>query len=1154
MFTPAGNPARCTGISAFRRLTPCARVINSCFGGTHLGGQTALQILQSRHRYSWRLFQAEWLKTAKGSLKVDPASGSVVTYADRTPAGEFRPSRLSVFATVELLLGAHVPNRLLHDWYRADLRRSSRLADTIECTDFAREWLAHFNRLKVDACSRQDLLQLLGGHPDWAAGLVEGLEYLAIIGYNSNPQRPYRLTMNANEAFVLANLLGNSAGNAGIDALVYGALRVPEDQLGIVIAGSGGMGKTTLALTVGAQCCARGGFCQVYRTEVSELAIRRTLHKFNSSVLPMFDVESWVPEDASATESAIPRSRAVRDPETPARRGLMRISRVSTGDLEYLNEAVLRAGEMPPEARETRYPELMVILDSISSMRGYGETSSESRSVFFENINLLRSRGFTVVVVVERDDFSGIDFETYVADLVIRLDRHKSVDPSSYFRTVEMLKSRGQVVHRGVHRYTIRDGIGLDISLSSAAVLHSLGNRGKQYYTQRSPIAVPIRGVATYLGGVSQAPGLDDRTIKTPFWKSSSMTLCLGRRSSLHDAFARQFLDGIDPQRPSALLIGFSEPARPDLHLLERRSRSEFPLGLRYDIDRGPVGKDGRRPQFIYLGFRGGAGLTPEDVLGAVRSVLQDFRRQQIGVGRAVVSDLATLPNTYPTLGQDPSFVEAMFESFASENVTTAAVLSETEASSEAETASLAAALRDRLEALADNVVRFDSVGAPGRQRQSIRVERSSDNSHDKGVYEIRRRSHEQLEVSPSFDLLQDPFSQEPKDASIHLFLHYETSAQQQYHNRCKQREESFGTMQVHVADHTVPSYAINLARRVLGSPGLFIVQVDNRQLPLRYQEGERPLLADLDRYPQINELAKQLVAAPVKGSSPRKRQHVPYYLNPPVLTVAPELFEYLQRTHPEIAKGEGNYTWIDVADAVHGFADQKGLHDVPIMGNPAGADSLNCLFLEILASTWPAFWQHPHMSEWFLSISPARQSAESAALMLHSLLHPYRPTDADEQPLLRREWYSFHRNAPSGRQAILLPGGVCACGDWYLGIVDGSIAVRTGVRLILDQFVNPAAGMDLMEQGVGLTPFRRFYNTLSGEVMPGLPLSRFASYVSGRGVIYRSLLWDYAKIDPLLHLELADMLQFDAPTTESLESQVKGRFDFLGEMLATRS
>src|SRR5258706_13027803 len=130
-------------------------------------------------------------------------------------------------------------------------------------------------------------------------------------------------------------------------------------------------------------------------------------------------------------------------------------------------------------------------------MQGYGKPASDWRAKLFETVNLLRSRGFVVVFIVERDDISAEDFEAYLPDVVIRLSRRWSSDGFSYFRAIQVLKSRLQVVHGGVHRYGIRFNTGLAISMSSEAVLESLGNKGKRYYFHQSPIPVGMRGVAS---------------------------------------------------------------------------------------------------------------------------------------------------------------------------------------------------------------------------------------------------------------------------------------------------------------------------------------------------------------------------------------------------------------------------------------------------------------------------------------------------------------------------------------------------------------------------------------------------------------------------------------------------------------------------------
>jgi hypothetical protein len=239
---------------------------------------------------------------------------------------------------------------------------------------------------------------------------------------------------------------------------------------------------------------------------------------------------------------------------------------------------------------------------------------------------------------------------------------------------------------------------------------------------------------------------------------------------------------------------------------------------------------------------------------------------------------------------------------------------------------------------------------------------------------------------------------------------------------------------------------------------------------------------------------------------------------------------------------------------------------DVPVFDCPMETlENLNCLFLEMLASFAGAgvvngldllscFGPESPLNgadgalvrtaqvfrealgetyRWHLQEgkrrAEQRQRATPAAPAGPAFADPF----ADPRALVQRHWYSTCRQTAFeasedcpwhnfGFEVQRLPGDVWTCGDWHLGILEGSVGVRSGVSLLLDEFLTPAAATARLVQGVGLPPYRDFYTADGPEgEMPVLrvPPSWFRPYVDGTGkVIHRSAIHGYRQAAPILN------------------------------------
>jgi hypothetical protein len=328
----------------------------------------------------------------------------------------------------------------------------------------------------------------------------------------------------------------------------------------------------------------------------------------------------------------------------------------------------------------------------------------------------------------------------------------------------------------------------------------------------------------------------------------------------------------------------------------------------------------------------------------------------------------------------------------------------------------------------------------------------------------------------------------------------------------------------------------------------------------------------------------------------------LPYYLNPSFLVVRDDLWEFLRRSDDHrfawVRTERGPASWLQLLEAAEAFRP-KGA-DVPLFDCPLETrENLNCLFLEILASVLggAAAVNALDFYSCFDAASPINKDTRSglvaATQVLRAVLRetylshvrltaPFescRKADADGaeegtdidlstplkvngRALFQRHWYSTCREMAlvngdgcawkhAGYTLLNLPGGVWTCGDWHLGILAGSVGVRSGVRMLFDEFLTPEAAVMRLIQGVGLPPQKSFYDPPPNEGLPGglpilgVPLSWFRPYVEGADVIRRSAIHGYQQVSPILHGFLHSILANDGD-----EAWIRGQFLTMHAML----
>ncbi len=693
----------------------------------------------------WRSYELLWDKTEGGS-GLHKGTRSIRFQWRRKRHGKFDDIRPGIYAVISHLLEASVPPLVLKDWYKADLREHYAIEDVPEFIGFALEWLARFNGLLTASCSYRELLLLVFECSDergalWAAGLVELLDYLAIVQYSQSALDGYKLKFRADPAFVLATLFGGSTGVDGLDYLLFGGLWSPgvstsisRENLTVLISGEPGVGKSTLALALATQVAARGGFALFFRFEPDESSVLRQVTHFYRKYLPFMQI---------VTQSG----RILTTGEKTARPGVLMISDTPGGSPDQMfNAALALIG-----AHADGFRERLVVFDPITVTRTYDDATSW-RVALADGSGILRATGCSVVYVAEKQDSAETAFDEYVTDVAFRLVRGHSLDGHSS-RHLEIVKTRWQSSHRGEHAYSIESGSGFTIFPSSGAVADARRHRRSRVSTGTSvPLTSGIKGFDEHFFG----PSTDEGPVaESRWWRTGSVTALIGPRGTLKTSFANKFVESLETNQnytPCSILVSFSDDLRCFYQPLLRQMQREIPFGIRFDRPVGGADTDGRGPTVTYL-FFGSGYLAPGHVLETIRQVIREKRKAQTPIVRAALTDLGNLSSMYPALHRDRIFVPTVCDLLRSENITQLLSYS----SSEMDRSDY---VLEQVRSGAENLIRFERLVNQGKGYVNVFVERSVDSSHFPAPAQAHERTskgrREIVIAAPSLNCISD--------------------------------------------------------------------------------------------------------------------------------------------------------------------------------------------------------------------------------------------------------------------------------------------------------------------------------------------------------------------------------------------------------------
>lgn len=1102
-----------------------------------------------------------------------------------------------------------IPRTLLNDLYRRDLLKRYRIQDTPAFLTFALRWMDSFNRCSRRGVSFSELCEL--GAPSgpkehgWSRGLIEAINSLSIIRVAAptrkvslQPRPLYHVHQRIDPTLVLCTLFGRSTGVAGLDYLLFGGLWTPGGQgggenLAVGISGGPGLGKSTLAMRIASQVAARGGAALYLHFQLNSRTLERQLTQFHRGLLRYCDVIR-LGEGAAA-----PEVRSLRVGR--ARRGLLAIAPMPTAPHQLIKSELLQLIAKVSHLAEVRklQPERLVVFDSISACRGYGQPVGDWREFLDDLAQHLRARNFNSLFLVEREGGIVDGFENYLVDLDIRLG---SNDVDGYlFRTLRIAKSRWQGSHRGEHHYTLGVSDGFQVYPSSAAVITIEWKR--EPFLRRADFKAIDPGIENFTQLLGRKEGLSGPEAAKAWWSRGSATALIGPRGTLKTTFGAAFCEAVSRDHdeaklgasPCALFLHFSvETHEGSPSSFSWKNAQPSSSGARYDVPlRSPPGDAIVREvkgHVVHVFFRSGF-LTPGQVFQVLRDLVREKRREGSPIRRAVVVDAGNIVPDFPALNADLAFIPALCSILSSEAITTLLIYSYPEHGG-------TDYIIDQVRSTSQNIIRCQPIQNGGVQSVAVFVERSMSGLHNRGIYELIKSNNTQtpLCLANTLDLVLDPLSKKPATATIKLMLHAETELQHRYHKSVQRLHKGLGPYQVEVLGHPVGMAHYDVAQEVIARErALWITQLDAYAYLdfTTLKEGSRNILMDLAAIDErVRDRRNSMVCLPQSPAADVEPiRSLPFYLNPSFLFIDDGLLAFLRDKKIGGSSWTANsmdYSWYHLLEGVRLFLARPG---APTRTSPAfdcplkTGENVNCLFLEILASCMggaSAVNELPLFEAFGASAStndgPHSVLVEAAALLweaFHETFQSQKARRADgrdpvrsrrrrsryvkvrvnPEALIQRHWYSTCRETARlrtghpwqnpGFEAMRLPTGVWTCGDWHLGILEGSIGPRSGTAILLDEFLTPQAALERLVQGVGLPPHKHFYDHASkdcGDEMPVLrrPLTWFQDYVepNSKFVIHRSQIPGYRQVSPILYGHLCAILSLPKPDAKAIRGQ----------------
>ena len=905
--------------------------------------------------------------------------------------------------------------------------------------------------------------------------------------------------------FLLTKLFGFPTNIQGFDGLFGGggmifAERVANDYTTrgrlILIRGQFGAGKSSLALALASEIARKpGGLSWVVPLEQTADECRQCLQATSApgpaGAQVIFDNVDAVLKDVKPdlTATTNPDELAVT-PETDERALVILSS--PKNDIGRMLERVAS------HARETRrYPLRLWVVDPINSIVGLDTGGAELRDQLVRTVAEIKDLGANLILVAESDNTEqrGIDMLANVADVVIDLTTESRHGYSQRF--LEVKKSRLQREQRGQHPFSIKQGTGIAVLLSSAAVKAKIRSR-----------RVKQRPHEPRFGWSD----LDEQLGPGGLW-TDDIVVVRGDEGTPRAQIGHLFLLGSNHVTKNAnqcvsLLVSIESD--------ERALKRQFDPGSRHP-QRGMRQAEQLKgdKQIKYLALPAGF-IQPGTVFQRLEQRIERLQREGKLVDRLVFDRVQQLEFGCPFIRDDETFGKTLVDFLRHRHISALFVCGPQDSYQEGY-------LQKTLENEAGVLISLGRAEYRNIQRETLQIVKTRSMKHSREKFDVEF-SDEALTLKPS--LIRDD-----RIAETRLYLHAENDSHKLYHKQLETTLQGIVAREVHVIseDRTRIGGMANLGA-LSAIDELQIWQVDEYQLPrLLGQRGDRRLLRSFPAsrwgWPADN---KARVEVP---HSEGDFAAVPFYNNVSMLALH----------HDNRLADASRSSWEDIASASWHHANSAKSQEKrgPYFGCPLETDEdYNCFFLELLLGTGIP---RSALVSSFDRIAP--DDLVHALALFQVLCHyqcAIRPEDrATHCPRVARHWYTsffdFSSRLPAEERqnfklsALPTPKGepnVAVAGEWYLAIPVFSAAPLLGLEIIR-ALTTRDEELHRMREGVGLPVSPDFYAPGGGLRSEGLARidARELQLVHSllRQAFRRSDMNQYATLSPILasHLRL---------------------------------
>ena len=944
-------------------------------------------------------------------------------------------------------------------------------------------------------------------------------------------------TDHLDSAFLLSNLFGLPTGIVGFDELFGGGGIMLADNgrhgnstqgggRAILAIGRYGAGKSVLSLQFALEVARKGGLAYVLSVEQPP---ERYLRGFTSiSALPPADLVdvAVTPAERDSVISRGPDGRGAVIIVTPPRDSFDDFIFTLQKDLSSISDG---------------YPTKLLVIDPVNAIVRTRTDPYELRRDTREMLDEMKASGYNVWLAAEEIHSSGseLQHEQNVADTVIKLSVEKIYGYTQ--RYFEIAKSRDQREQRGKHAFSITPNQGVRIFPSAAAVRARI--RPRTIRTPEDPVTFGLPSLDEVLGEGAIAAG--------------DVIVLQGSSGTFKTLLGLHFLLGMDlprggyatNQRAQSLLVGGLDNADTIRHV----STHIFPTDRSHSAKRRKSGTDIRTCPI------NGGYVEPGFILQQVEEHFLQARLAGESIDRMMVDNLSHWEMTCPFVQAESTFGDTLVEFARRHQVTSLFVCSDNLQASQG-------VLQRSIIDNANCVIQFRRIDFRGAYKIILRVVKTRSMRHRRESFELLVDGSD-VRVDTRSSLLRVTSGGDVESVKIRLFLHHESSMQNQYHTDWVDRLQSVLSSNIDIDPHDSSAFLQGMKWASTSSiDELQICQVDEFQLPLiRDNERMASLHVFKDRewrkdWEGLFERLKKRCKTP-KGSF----FAVPLFENVSLLA---NRREYVDCDGRQIATDVSS--WDALADQCDEW--NRGDRDPKSMFfDFAGTtdENYNCLFLEILLTLSRPILAHGACSliAWLMSDDAVKACILYRRLCRRAHLVKSRSPIADgtrgktedrsvhlsDNAIVWRLWYSSANQllagmAPNDREGIQigsLPGEVTIAGEWYLAMPAYSSSHEIGLQII-ETLTDRQAELARLRRGVGLPTRSEFYEQMASDEIEPTPVSPYFSMKIAllsrliNSAFVRSSFHCYSEISSILAAHLKMVIEIPEMSSDAIEFKTR--------------